>query len=53
MELDPTENNFEIRESSNEVKQEERETFDLELAISGHLQVIAKPIYLYRVNFSY
>ena len=52
MNLDLTDENFEVKESSNEVKQEERETFDMELAISGHLQVSAKPIYLYIVNFS-
>ena len=52
MNLDSTDENFEIKESSNEVKQEEKDSFDMELAMSGHLQASYKSIYLYRVNFS-
>ena len=51
MELESKDYNFEIRESSNEVKQEEKDSFDLELAMSGYLQVSDKSTYLHRVSF--
>ena len=51
MELELTDNNFEIKESSNEVKQEEKDNFDMELAMSGYLHVSDKSTYLDRVSF--